>query len=263
MHSAEVPSAPNAAANGSRRFAVAWRHTIRNQSWPVGVLDYDGDRYVFEYRADVTTIPDFRPFIGFPDRGRRYETNRLWPFFALRVMEPRRPDFREYVERLGLTPSAVPLDILSRSAGDRSGDAVQLVEEPRVAADGTTSTVFLVRGARFAAIDSASAHAAGDLQPGDQLTIAPESSNPSNPAALQMVTDSGVSVGWVPDMLIGYVNTIGTDACNVSLRRNNGPDSPWHMRLLVELAGHLPPTYHAFTGGPWPPRSHRHDLVAG
>src|SRR5215213_11079568 len=115
MPSVELLQSAVAAAHRSRRFAVAWRNTSRGLIAPVGVLDYDNAGYRFEYLHNVDQIPDFRPFLGFPDFYRLYEAQRLWPFFALRVMDRKRPDYGRYLERLGLLRDASPLDVLSRS----------------------------------------------------------------------------------------------------------------------------------------------------
>src|SRR5688572_23488808 len=98
-----------------RRFAVAWRNRRTRLIAPVAVLDHAHGRYKFQYLDEVSRkVEGFRPFIGFPDVDRVYESNRLWPFFDLRVMDPKRPDFPDYVRWLGLRPGASRLDILSR-----------------------------------------------------------------------------------------------------------------------------------------------------
>ena len=101
-----------------RRFAVAWRNRPLRLIAPVAVLDHSATGYRFQYLAGVQDKVDgFRPFIGFPDLKRVYESMRLWPFFDLRIMDRKRPDFPEYLRQLGLPPDASRLDILSRSGG--------------------------------------------------------------------------------------------------------------------------------------------------
>src|SRR6202042_74188 len=95
-------------------------------------------------------VDGFRPFVGFPDFRGVYTSKRLWPFFELRVMDRKRPDFAEYASWLGLTSTASTLDILSRSGGGNKGDNVHLVEAPPVSSDGDAESVFLSRGVRDA-----------------------------------------------------------------------------------------------------------------
>jgi hypothetical protein len=235
-----------------RRFAVAWRNTERRRISPVAVLDFDGQKYRFEYLSTVSNVEDFRPFIGFPDLDRIYEAERLWPFFALRVMDRRRPDFSRYVKWLGLPLNATPLDILSRSAGLRKGDAVQVTEQPSVDLAGATESIFLVRGARYATSQYSSASAAEALKRGDRLSIVPDPSNTTNPSALLIAIKDETPIGWIPDLLIAYVRLLLEGDARLAVLGNNGPEAPWHLRLLVRLTGHAEPGYQAFVGSTWP-----------
>jgi hypothetical protein len=237
-----------------RRFAVAWRNTARRRISPVAVLDYDGKIYRFQYFSNVSDIEDFRPFVGFPEFDRIYEAERLWPFFALRIMDRRRPDFPRYVRWLALTPDATQLDIMSRSGGERKGDAVQVIEEPRVDVAGNTESTFLVRGARYATEQYSSVSAAEGLKIGDLLSIVLDPSNPTNSSALLVADTAGLPVGWIPDLLIDYVHNVEKVSSNLVVLRNNGTEAPWHLRLLVRLTGRTGPDYRAFTGPAWPSR---------
>jgi hypothetical protein len=234
-----------------RRFAIAWRNTRLRRISPVGMLEFDGDSFEFSYLSGVDAVQDFRPFIGFPDFSQVYEARTLWPFFALRVMDKRRPDYPRYLGWLGLTPEASPLDILSRSGGERKGDTVQLIEEPRVAADGTTESVFLVRGARYATEEYASVSAAEALMPGDSLMVKTDASNTTNSSALLITTMAESPVGWVPDLLIAYTNAVFDGNGQMAVVRNNGTDAPWHLRLLAKVAGRVRVGYRPFSGTQW------------
>jgi hypothetical protein len=255
MPSVELVQSTVAAAERSRRFAVGWRNTSRPHTAPVGVLDYDDAGYRFEYLHNVDEIPDFRPFLGFPDFQRVYEARRLWPFFALRVMDRKRPDYGDYLARLGLPGDASSLDVLSRSGGARKGDSIYLAEEPEVAPDGQTEAIFLVRGARYATRDHSSADYASRLRAGDRLMLERDRENPVNPQAILLATETGAAVGWVPDLLIRYADAVHSGGQgHVTVLQNNGPESPWHLRLLVRLVGRVSPSLHVFSDDPWPRR---------
>lgn len=251
MSSAEMPS--SRVDHAIRRFAVAWRNRPRRLIAPVGVLDQSAAGYRFQYLPGVRDDVDgFRPFIGFPDLGYVYESPRLWPFFDLRVMDRKRPDFAEYVRQLGLPPDASRLDILSRSGGEQKGDSVLLVEAPAVASDGETKSIFLVRGSRYAGPEAETAAAVGALRPGRELSVVDDAANVANPDALMLTTPPGVRVGWVPDLLIDYARQVRDAGGHASVVQNNGPGAPWHMRLLVRISGRLPAGTAAFTGTGWP-----------
>lgn len=255
MPSAELMQTAIVTVHGTRRFAVAWRNTSLGLTAAVGVLDHDRLGYRFEYLRNVDQVPDFRPFLGFPDLRRSYESQRLWPFFDLRVMDPKRPDYQSYIARLGLPSTASRLDVLSRSGGEQKGDSVYLTEEPRISTDGTTEATFLVRGVRYAISEHSSASTAAQLRPGDRLMLEPDPDNPANPQAVLLVARNGARVGWVPDLLIPFARAVRSGgSAEVTVVQNNGPDSPWHLRLLVRLAGRVSPRLPVFTGEGWPPR---------
>jgi hypothetical protein len=252
MSSAEVLS--QQLDHAVRRFAVAWRNRPLRLISPVAVLDHSASGYRFQYLPSVRTdVEGFRPFIGFRDLDRVYESSRLWPFFDLRVMDPKRPDFPEYVRQLGLPPDASRLDILSRSGGEQKGDSVLLVEAPAVADDGATESIFLARGSRYAGPETQTSTAVEHLQAGSELSIVDDTANEANADALLLTTSDGVPVGWVPDLLIDYARQVRAAGGHATVVQNNGRGAPWHMRLLVNVAGRLPAGTAVFTGEPWPP----------
>ncbi len=196
MSSAELLSPSTGRA--MRRFAVGWRNRQLRVITPVGVLDYRVAGYRFQYLEGVGgSVEGFRPFIGFPDLNRVYESARLWPFFDLRVMDRKRPDYPQYVRWLGLTVEASRLDILSRSGGARKGDSVLLAESPAVADGGATEAIFLVRGVSYAVRQHGTEAVAESLQAGDRLTLVDDSTNEANPRALLLEASGGALVGWI------------------------------------------------------------------
>lgn len=236
----------------TRRFAIAWRDRQRPAITPVGVLDHLPFGYRFQYLENIDeTAPRLRPFVGFPDFARVYTSARLWPFFDLRVMDRKRPDFPEYVRWLGLNPDASTLDILSRSGGEQKGDSVYLAEEPKVAEDGTTEAVFLARGVRFALREHSTENVAYSLRAGDPLVLVDDDKNEVNAAALLLETPQGAAIGWIPDLLIDYARQVRTGGGAVELLQNN-LRAPWHARLLIRISGQVAPGTAVFTGSAWP-----------
>ena len=98
----------NRSAKTARRLVVTWQHPADRNIEPVGFLDYDGQCYRFGYIRHALSVKDFRPLLGFRDLYRAYSSEDLFPLFAQRVMDPRRPDYQRYVERLGLPEEASP-----------------------------------------------------------------------------------------------------------------------------------------------------------
>ncbi len=255
MSSAELLEQRLDVGRRTRRFGVAWRNRSRGRIAPVGVLDYEAAGYRFQYLESAEQVPGFRPFIGFPDIGRIYTSPRLSPFFGLRVMDRKRPDYETYLRWLGLRPDAARLDVLSRSGGEQKGDSVSLAEEPAVTEDGSTQSIFLLRGSSYAVRAFGAADGANALGAGDPLYMWNDSDNEANPAAILLKTTHGTPVGWVPDLLIDYATAIRDGGGTVTVLQNNGLDAPWHVRFLIQLTGRAEPGLQIFSRPPWPPRS--------
>lgn len=237
------------------RLGVAWQHPRTRQIAPVGLLWHDDERYFFRYARNVQNVPDFTPFLGFPHLDKIYSSSRLFPLFAQRVMDPRRPDFGRYVETLDLALSATPWEQLARSEGRRAGDAIMVVPEPLVDDTGRTISNFLVHGVRHAmAKDPSVAERLGRLREGDELTLVPEPSNKVNAQAIHTADGQGVPLGWVPDLLLAYAHTVRhTGPYSVRVRHINGPEAPIHLRLLVRLDGSVPIGFEPFGVDVWGP----------
>jgi len=83
--------------------------------------------------------------------------------------------------------------------------------------------------------------------------LAAEPGNPVNPLAI-MVVGSGTPIGWVPDLLAEDVHRLMRTAnVTVTVEHVNGPDAPWHLRLLARLRAAPARDFRFFTGERWMP----------
>lgn len=244
------------AESSMNKLVVAWQHPRVRAIQPVGILSFDGGRYHFNYLQNALNLEGFEPFVSFPNLRKGYESGRLFPMFAQRVMDARRPDFHRYIETLDLaSEDATPWEQLVRSEGRRTGDSVMVFPEPTVRPDASTCCNFLVHGVRYALRK----HPAVEeklqrLQAGDRLAIVPEPTNPANHRALLTVDEDNVALGWVPDLLLEYAHVVrGAGPYEVIVQHVNGSDAPVHLRLLVRLEGTVPPGYAPFRGELWRP----------
>jgi hypothetical protein len=246
----------------SRRLVVTWQHPATRSIEPIGFLSYDGHEYSFAYIRHSLDVEGFRPLLGFEDMYLVYRSDVLFPLFAQRAMDPRRPDYQRYIERLDLPDDASPWEQIARSQGRRQGDTLQLLPEPTIS-DGQLSFLFLVHGIRHIP-ERATRHgtphataaqveqALNELRPEDPLQLIPEPDNPRNPLALLVATTSSTPVGWVPDVLAEDVNRLlSRAAVDVRVAHVNGPDAPWHMRLLAVLAATDVGSFRFFTDRRW------------
>lgn len=197
---------------------------------------------MFAYTTEAQVTPSFRPFPAFPDLRARYRSPRLFPFFANRVMSARRPDYDDHLAALGLTrDEAEPLELLARSAGRRATDTVQVVPERWTDEYGRAHQLFLASGARHV---PGAEERIRRLRPGALLALRPQPDNADDPRALLLDTVSGEQVGWVPSYLLDEVHKDLDGGADVTcvVERANGPDVPWHLRLLCRLITTVPGT---------------------
>lgn len=250
-----TPVAPRAAAVGSARFAVTWQHPQTRLHRPVGLLSCEDAGYTFRYLRNAGEVEGFRPFIGFDDLERTYESERLFPLFSQRVMRPSRPDYARYLETLWLPPSADAWQILARSNGQREGDGIRLFLEPFSDASGHTEGEFLVHGLRHLLLQNPSIDATlARLRPGQHLQLLAEPTNAIDQHAVLVLEPGGPALGYVPMTLCHWVHTMFAEGGpTVQVAHVNGVDVPASYRLLVQVSGHVPPGWRAFDGPEWAP----------
>jgi hypothetical protein len=216
------------------------------------MLNFDGEKYSFYYIQNALKVPDFRPFLGFPDMWARYESDNLFPLFAQRAMTPRRPDFIRWVTRLGLHDDATPREHIARSGGRREGDTIQLFPVPEVR-HGRMDCDFLVHGVRH--ILDAELRVVNTwvrpsreeldkclstLRAGDALRLVDEPSNHVNPRAILATTTGYFPLGWVPDLLVDEIHRIPErDKVTVTLQAVNGPEAGWPKRKAFGNASRI------------------------
>lgn len=251
-------------AEAARRLVVAWQHPESRLICPVGFLSYDGRSYRFAYIRHALDVTDFQPLLGFPDLYRSYSSEELFPLFAQRAMDPRRGDYQRYLTRLGLDEEASPLEQIARSQGRRQGDSIQLLPEPELSGDELTF-LFLVNGTRHVlepmVLEGQELHVSSEtlenvlarLAPGDSLALVPQPVNPVNDLAV-VVTGMSVPLGWVPDLLLHDLHELLERASvTVTVEHVNGPDAPWHLRVLARLRATPVGSFRFFTGERWAP----------
>lgn len=205
---------------------------------PIGLLTCSGGTFEFSYLREAVRSPGFRPILGFSRTDRRYSSTRLFPLFATRVMDPRRPDRPRWLSSLGLDGDPEVMEILARSGGRREGDHLELLALPRVEADGRTRTSFLVHGVSHAG----SFDDIGHLAAGDRLELVDDPGNPVNARAVLVSSADERRLGWVPDPLVEFVRHVRNHgAADLRVLRVNPVDLGPHQRLLVHLSGRADP----------------------
>jgi hypothetical protein len=121
-------------------------------------------------------------------------------------MGAKRPDRPQYLEALDLDADADAWEILTASGGHREGDPIELISLPQIErTTGETSAHFLAHGVRHRGPE-ASDRLTG-LSVGYRLGLEPDLANPVNSRAVRIV-DRGMHLGFVPDPLLDYVESV-------------------------------------------------------
>lgn len=257
-----LDASPQATAH---RLVVTWQHPEMRGIQPVGFLSQDDGRYRFHYIRSALTVEGFRPLLGFGDLRQQYEADELFPLFAQRAMDQRRPDYLRYVAQLGLPVGSSPWEQIARSGGRRQGDLLGLVPVPW-RAGGALTVPFLVSGVRWIAdrtrvlegrevVVTVAEHEQRlrRLVTGDELGLVDEPANQANPGALMTCTVDGVPLGYVPDLLVEDLRELRrTSSLDTAVVTANH-EAPSHLRLLARITAAEASDYEFFTGDRWQP----------
>jgi len=156
-------------------------------------------------------------------------------------MSPRRPDFQEFIQSLGLENHETPLDILNRSKGKKATDRFRMFLAPR-REGGHFRLQFFTAG-----VSRERFHAQHEkmetLEPGDRLALIADPDNPVDRNAIRLKDKRGVEAGFVPAHYASELAPLlkkGT-ALEARILHINHPLERWAPdAILVEVAGSWP-----------------------
>jgi len=222
---------------------LAWQNHNTRTWYPVGRLTRDTRGYRFLYTRGVEAAKKeggFEALPSFPDLGKAYESEELFPLFANRVLSTSRPDYQTFVSWLGLSSEqgADPLELLERSGGQRVTDSLEVFPVPRKVSPHEYYLWFFVHGLRHMTPESI--NRANRLQTGERLLVAHDFQNPSDPNALILRTaelEPGDMhlVGFCPRYL--FADTFDSMVKDhrlpeIVIEQVNLPPAPIRFRLL-------------------------------
>jgi hypothetical protein len=216
-----------------------------SRAWyPIGRLDAIPEvkiyRFAYTHGAErARAEAGFDYLEAFPKSDRVYEAGEL---FQNRVLNPRRSDYKEYVQRLALDPLADPMEILSVSGGERQTDHFEVFPKIQPRPDGSFVCRFFLQGWRH--VNEQAQARLLQLSQGEELRVALELNNPATGAAVQIETaDDYFMIGLTPRYLVtDFLHAMAMSPRNVSARvvRINPEPAPANQRALIVLEGTLP-----------------------
>ena len=223
---------------------LCWQDLENSRQWfPIGRLDADAENsdYRFRYiggarRAEQEV--NFLPLVGFPDMEWDYHSDELFPIFQNRVLSPKRPDFAEYLRALDLGDDADPIVILSANEGRRLTDTFEVFPALVKKDDGSFVCRFFLHGGRH--VSESAQVRLKLLEPGEELYLALEITNPRTTLAVQVQTTDYHMIGWAPRYLVDDLTKAMAESPGeyaASVVRFNPQPAPSSQRVLVELSG--------------------------
>lgn len=241
---------------------LAWQDKRQTRAWfPVGRLDvlHTPKSYRFRYTQGAERArkqAGFEPLLDFPEWQRSYESLELFPLFQNRVISAERKDFAEYLRMLDLPQSAEPAEILEVGGGYRATDNFEVFPKLERLADGSFRCRFFLHGMRHVA--PTALERLDRLQPGEELFVTLELTNPATKLAVQLQTTDYHMIGWAPRYLVDDLMRAMANApqgYEAKVVRLNPSPAPSKQRLLVELSGSWP-GYEPMASGDFEPLIH-------
>ncbi|MER9739673.1 MULTISPECIES: HIRAN domain-containing protein [unclassified Mesorhizobium] len=227
-------------------FFINWQDPVTRRWYPVAKLQRAYGQYIFAYTFGALHSPNFSPFAGLTDRNAVYISSELFPIFANRVMNERRPEFGQYARWSGIhvDQSADPLLLMARMGGERATDTLEVHPVPELSPKGHYETVFFCHGMRHV-LEQAQARTLA-LRPGEHLFPMLDMQNPFDPNAIALrSSDPAAMIGYCPRYLVGDLKKLAAATQNsvrLSVRQVNA-DAPVQFRLLCELVSWWPPGF--------------------
>lgn len=239
---------------------VAW-HANQTPSgtgpvWgPIGKLEFEEGVYRFQYTRGSQSLPGFQPFDGMEDLSLTYESYKLFPLFANRLLPDSRPEYRAYLTWSGFDPDdpPEPLMLLGRTGGTKQTDAIELFPCPVPNSHGRYINFFFAHGIRFHLPNAT--HAIAQLQRGDLLTLLPQPLNPVDPNAVAIVS-GGTPLGYVPRYFASDIKRLIADCPDGEVRlfvQSVNVDAPIQQRLLCRMESCWPTGFQPCDGEQFQP----------
>ncbi len=233
------------------RLFVAWRSEVGvgptgegpTVGWgPVGVLERTPEGgYRFAYTNGARTLTGFHPFPGMTELNAVYESDQLFPMFANRLMNERRPEYKPSLVWSGFDPDNPPdpIQLLGVTEGLRQTDSLEVFPCPVQDGDGCFLNKFFLHGVRY--VPPAAIERINRLTTGDALVMMFDDFNRHDRLAVAVRTDDAEArfmIGYVPRYLAHDVRLLCSqchpDFIDLRVERVN-PTAPLQQRVLCRM----------------------------
>nr|WP_298103469.1 HIRAN domain-containing protein [uncultured Shinella sp.] len=225
------------------KFILNWQDPESRRWHSVGTLTHERGLYFFVYTRGAKLSSRFVPFGNMSKLDRAYVSETLFPIFANRILNEKRPEFEKYSEWSGLSDksSRDPLLLMARMGGGRATDTMQVYPIPEKSMDGKYKTVFFSHG--ISHISQSAQRRCLGLANGDVLYAMLDVQNPFDEYAVALRTaDPAEFVGYCPRYLAKDVRKLlGNSESELAVRvKQVNFDAPFQYKLLCEIEADWP-----------------------
>lgn len=180
---------------------VVWRDPESRAQLKIGEFSYDGFVYQFRYDPELLRVAASHGFSfeqsplsrAFPDVNKLYDSPEIFSFFAHRLPDERRSDYREALAPSQSVPGTHPFELLRNTRGRLATDQLSLEQAALETEDGMRVECN-VAGWRFFEGDAI----LSELAPGVAVRLEREKSNRYDSNAVMVLSQSGCKLGYVP-----------------------------------------------------------------
>lgn len=184
--------------NGLDYIYVVWQDPKSRSKYVIGTLTRNG-HYEFSYGVELEQAKacGFMPLVAFPSFEKPYEEDTVFPTFSCRLPDAKRKDIQRILADYGLTEYD-EFELLKRSGARLPTDTLEFID-PIFDEQEVVNRTFYVAGMRYyLECKGESCGAVPQLPPGINLVLQPEPENQYDPHAVQILTEGGEMLGYVP-----------------------------------------------------------------
>lgn len=235
----------------SEGLIIAWQSPNTREWFPVGLLQYENNKYFFRYLNGARNVSKNDIFVPFGKMGslsKSYESDELFLLFKNRLLQKTRPEYKDYLDWLDLKQEEIsPIEELARTGGIRATDSLQLFPKP-LKKDNKYEVYFFSHGIRY--LVPSNIDRVKHLSKNNKLYLMRDIQNRFDSLALALRTeDPPEIVGYCPRIFVEDFNSLidinSAENIDVSVEKVN-MHAPFQLKLLCKLSTPWPNGFNAF-----------------
>lgn len=176
---------------------LIWKDPETRRNFTVGKLTR-AETFKFQYCEEYKLAQQYGwgKLEAFPNE-KIYESEALFPVFSSRLPDPKRRDIQKILDKYGLEQYDA-YELLKKNGGRLPIDTYEFIS-PIFPDNEIVQREFFIMGIRhLAACHGKDCALLPQVSVGDYLQLTPEPENANDPLAIQVITNTGEHLGYVP-----------------------------------------------------------------